>query len=98
MLLSNASSKYGAQMGRPNRLPADRAMSYKLNLIRLRWVDGDYDQGGAYWGGPVNDSPVTFIYWAYEPGYDIEVFVRAASREDAKKRVRYWLPNARFYR
>jgi len=51
MKLSNVSSKYGAPMGRPNTLPDDTEAPIELTLYELAWVDGDYDAGGAYWGG-----------------------------------------------
>jgi hypothetical protein len=90
--LSNVSCKYGAPMGRPNVLPEDRNAKVKLRLVRLRWVDGDYDQGGVYWGNPGGSS----IYWATDGATD--VFVRAKSRVEAKVQVLHHLPNARFYR
>jgi len=87
-------------MGRPNTLPADRTESVKLSLRCLRWVDGDYDQGGAYWGQGRLDHP-TSIYRA--AGYTkfgdfVEVFVRAAWYQQAKDRVLEQLPMAHFYR
>lgn len=72
-------------------------------MRRLRWSDGDYDEGGAYWGGGSGD----FIYWAYGEIRDfnpisggvteIEVFVRSTTRKKAKEAVRLHLPGARFY-
>lgn len=85
----------GSQMGRCNLLPDDRAQPIKLRLYRLRFVDGDYDQAGAYWGGPAT------VWRAV--GYDrdgdlVECFVRALDRVDAKSAVRSILPCAAFYR
>jgi len=93
MKLSKVSSKYGAPMGRWNTLPENQSLSCKLHLEKLRWVDGDYDQGGAYWGHG------TDIYRAYGDVGEVatEVFVRAANREEAKTLVRDHLPAARFY-
>jgi len=79
--LSNVSCKYGAPMGRSNTIPTN-IKSAKLYLEKLKWVDGDYDQGGAYWGGGMGDT----IYRAYED--DIEIFVRAKSRVEAKAVVK----------
>jgi hypothetical protein len=45
----NVSSKYGAPMGRPSD-PVDQLRG-RVHLRRVPFVDGDYDQGGAYWGG-----------------------------------------------
>ena len=59
----------------------------------MRFIDGCYDEGGAYWGMPAN------LYRA--TGEDdeqlIEIFTRANSRAEAKAKVRAILPNARFY-
>jgi hypothetical protein len=90
--LPNVSCKYGAPMGRPNVLPEDRNAKVKLRLVRLQWIDHDYDQGGAYWGNPGGSS----IFWATDGATD--VFVRAKSRVEAKAQVLQDLPNARFYR
>ena len=94
--LPNASSPRGAAMGRPNILPTNRGVNIKLRMERLRWVDGDYDSGGAYWGGGRG-----FIYCAQgeRDGEDlaVEVFTRAGTRAEAKANVREILPNARFY-
>src|ERR1035441_2568759 len=59
--LSKACSSRGADMGRPNRLPSDILAPIKLRMERLKWVDGDYDAGGSYWGGGSGD----FIYCAW---------------------------------
>ena len=78
--------------GRCNTLPANPAAPLKLNLVRLRLVDGDYDAGGAYWGFTAG----TAIYWAY--GDSAEIFVRAADRQDAKDQVLQKIPTGRFCR
>ena len=82
-------------MGRSNRLPDNTDEAVKLQMVRLRWVDGDYDQGGVYWGGGSGD----YIYFAKGDASDVvvEVYVRAKRRKDAKAEVRKLLPNARFY-
>ena len=90
-------------LGRMNRLP-DQPLeaSPKFYLRRLRFQDGDYDEGGAYWGY----TPGTAIYRAVvfsataglSSGNVIEVFTRAASREGAKLDVLEVIPYARFYR
>ena len=85
----------GSQMGRRDTLPDDRTAPCKLRLVRLRWVDGDYDAGGAYWG----NSGGTSTYRALGDAGEVraEIFVRASSRDDAKAQVRALLPNVRFY-
>jgi hypothetical protein len=89
-------------MGRPNRLPSDILAPIKLRMERLKWVDGDYDAGGSYWGGGSGD----FIYCAWcvphnkisgNPSPLVQVFVRAKSRKDAKALVRDSIPFATFF-
>ena len=83
----------GALMGRCNKLPDTRLDEpVKLHMERLRFVDGDYDQGGAYWGSGPNGSAV---YCAYTE--NCHIFVRSKSRSEAKEKVREELPAARFY-
>lgn len=83
-------------MGRRNTLPQEhtRASSPKLHLVRLKWVDGDYDEQGAYWGNPGG----SFIYRAASREFGYDIFVRASSRTDAKAKVRQTVPAVRFYR
>lgn len=96
LVLEKAYSMYGADMGRANRLPDNRNAKAKLQLQRLKFVDGDYDVGGAYWGGGCG----TYIYCAFGDIEEVNarVFVRAADRDGAKKQVWDKLPNATFYR
>lgn len=95
----------GSQMGRPNTLPADLPdgdwqPETKLRLVRVPFVDGDYDQGGAYWGSPAN------LYLATEGDFrdgiltpcGVQIFVRGNSRNEAKQAVRKLMPDAKFYR
>ena len=106
MKLTNVSSPSGAPMGRPNHLPKDVNLPIKMRLQKLDWVDGDYDEGGAYFGGGSGDN----VYWAKSDNvtaidyfgkvtdWPVEVFVRAFSRDEAKQAVKELLPNATFYR
>lgn len=84
----------GSQMGRRNVLPDDPEASVKLQLVRLWFVDDDYDQGGAYWGGGRGTEP---LYCAFDE-QGTRIFVRAKHRAEAKEKVREDMPNARFYR
>lgn len=92
----------GAQMGRPNIIPhgltEKGTQSVKLHLERLQWVDGDYDQGGAYWGCPGRGMYVYCAWgkWGINMAF-VQVFVRAISRKDAKSLVRDDLPFAKFF-
>lgn len=87
----------GSLMGRRNAIP-DASAAPKLYLSKLKWVDGDYDQGGAYWGRGTGSD----IYRAEGDAEGVdesyEVFVRARSREEAKAAVLKLIPAARFYR
>ena len=77
----HACSARGADMGRRNQA---EGQPERLHLQRIRFVDGDYDTGGAYWGG---DS---LLYCAFSPETTendppIMVFVRAKDRIEAKQ-------------
>jgi hypothetical protein len=86
-LLSDVSSRFGAPMG---RRAITENVSAKVRLFRIRLVDGDYDHGGAYWGG---GSP---LYCALGDGF--QMFRRAESREEAKELLLDQFPTLRFYR
>ena len=108
--LTKAYGKYGAQMGRRNWYPISHDGPLKMRLQRLRFIDGDYDQGGAYWGGPATIYRATSICpdlmligsaaWSHEKPIQghAEVFVRADSRDEAKVKIRELIPTATFYR
>lgn len=84
----------GSSMGRrSSRIQSDEPV--KVSMRKLRWVDGDYDEQGAYWGYAAG----TNIYWAnFDLGDSNEdIFVRATSRQDAKEQVRKQLSSAKFY-
>lgn len=83
----------GSAMGRRSSIGTVEPV--KCYLRKLKWVDGDYDGNGAYWGHVAG----TNIYWA---NYDTEetnedIFVRATSRQDAKDQVLAKLPHAKFF-
>ena len=96
----------GAKHGRPDNIPQPirELPSVKLRMVKLQWVDGDYDQGGAYWGRGNGD---TNVYCAYANLINpvsgnffpfLQIFVRAKSRKSAKSLVRSKLSNAKFFR
>lgn len=94
----------GSQMGRRNILPEDPAKPVKLRIQRMNLIDGDYDTGGAYWGGPSPTSGRMYCAFRYRPSmvsimlnFDALVFVRANSRAQAKQIVRRELPAAKFF-
>ena len=90
--LPNVSSKYGAPMGRSDSYPDDRNAAIALEIERLIWVDGDYDQGGCYWGHVEGD-----YIWRFT-GSDgenrVEVFIRARTEAEALAKLGEDLPNA----
>ena len=94
-LLPNAVSQRGASMGRSASI-LEPSAPIKFRLYALQWVDGDYDEGGAYWGYVRGEN----IYRAIGEGPEFvnEMFVRAKSREEAKAGVLKEFKNARFYR
>lgn len=80
---------YGAPMGRrsaPN-------LEGKCHLQYVPFVDGDYDKGGAYWGGGRYTKPL-YCAWNDEG----EIYLRANSREDAKRQLLENNPDIKFYR
>lgn len=75
----NVSGKYGAPMGRTNDSLDDFENPVRLVRVPLGG-GGDYDQGGAYWGGGRGTLPL-FCAWDAE-GH--EWYTRARSFEAAK--------------
>lgn len=78
-LLAHVGSNRGAPMGRPTIAENPEAT---VLLFRVRFVDGDYDAGGAYWGGGKNVDP---IYAAIGDGF--QTFVRAPNLEAARVQI-----------
>lgn len=83
--LINVSNRYGAPMGRNNFIPLDIEPNTKLNIRKLKWIDGDYTANGAYWGNTGKD----FIYRATgeTETEQVEIFVRAENHKQAKEFV-----------
>lgn len=94
MALDEVGSKYGAPMGRCSVLPVDLNEPVKFRMVKLKFVGHDYDEGGAYWG--LGDP----IYFAKGDASEVVVktYVRAATRAEAKEKIRSLLPQATFYR
>jgi hypothetical protein len=91
--LSNGASKYGAQMGRRDAMPDDYA-GEKLRLQRVPFIDGCYDRWGAYWGSPAN----FWCAWGESESEQVQLFVRANTREQAKAKLAERYPAIRFLR
>lgn len=77
----NVASKYGAPMGRPNRVSPLGVP--KLYVQKVKFHDGDYDAGGAYWGG----VPALPLYCGMTEDGEIRIFVRARSRAAAYRSI-----------
>ena len=85
-LLAKACSARGADMGRMDSIKNPKA---KVLLFLMSMVDGDYDAGGAYWGGCEDSNMYAAI------GDEAECFVRASSLDEAKQKIMEKYPNLR---
>lgn len=72
---NDVSSRYGAPMGRPDFVHNKEAV---VHLFRVNFIDGDYDDGGAYWGG---NEP---LYCARDQEGEVQTFIRAGTWGEAK--------------
>ena len=100
----------GSQMGRRNTLPRDLPdgdwlPGTKLRLVHVHFVDGDYDQGGAYWGRPANPFMATEGALCHSikrrmglVPCGVTVYVRGNTRAEAKAAVLKLVPDAKFNR
>lgn len=84
----DVSSHYGAPTGRPDRA---QDTGLRIHLQRIPLDNGGYDRGGAYWG---LGAPL----YAYDDEEGDWSYLRARSRDDAKRQIRDKWPDARFYR
>jgi len=85
----------GASMGRSNIILSEDIESTVKAYLQPVYLDsGAYDKGGAYWGF---GQP---LYVCFFDGINEgnEMFVRAWSREDAKKEIREFYPNLNFHK
>lgn len=81
--------RYGAPMGRHGA--HDLSTAARIHLRRARLDSGGYDAGGAYWG---HGQP---LYAAVDADGDVK-YLRANSRDHAKRIIREQNPDARFFR
>lgn len=77
----DVSGRYGAPMGRQEFFEQPEG---KVRLFVVNIDNGGYDDGGAYWGLQVDGY---HIYCATDDK-NFRVFVRARSREEAKRAVK----------
>lgn len=83
-------------MGRRNIIPSDYN-GERLRLHRMQWYDGDYDKGGAYWGR--NGCNHVYCAFGETETEQVQVFVRAMNRNEAKAKVSDAIGKApKFYR
>lgn len=88
--LSDVSSKYGAPMGRRTHTTTNGDQRFYLVKLPL---GGDYDAGGAYWGGGGQKM------WRYvSEDHEAEGFLRSDTRDIAKGMIKDLYPQARFFR
>jgi hypothetical protein len=80
-------------MGRRDAMPEDYA-GQKLRLQRVPFVDGCYDRWGAYWGSPAN----IWCAWGESESEQVQLFIRADNREQAKAKLAERYPAIRFIR
>lgn len=80
---NNAASHFGAEMGRRDRIEGtSSSLKEPLYLQSVQFQDGDYDAGGAYWGG------LYPLWCAFTADNTTRIFVRATDRSEAKAEVR----------
>lgn len=89
---TKVAGQHGAPMGRRNCLPQN--LQGRLHLRRVPMCDGDYDPGGAYWGGGRGTLPLWCAWDAHGEAY----YLRAASREAAKQTILELADDVTFYR
>lgn len=91
--LEPVNCRHGAPMGRPDVLPADPSRPVSLSLNRMRMIDGDYDSGGAYWGGNASTGHMWCAHSAPSEPL-VLVFVRAWTARGAAVSVKQIVPGA----
>lgn len=69
---------------RSSSVPAGVAMdeTFDIKVVAAKWVDYDYDDGGAYWGA-MGDR----VWCGYDMQRRIRVYVRAETEQEAKDEV-----------
>ena len=92
---ANAVTQRGAAMGRADwGLNEHRNRPMMMYVQRVKFVDGDYDLGGAYRGS----HPRDLLFCAWAEGVNARVFVRAKDRSHAKREIKKHFVNVKFFR
>jgi hypothetical protein len=84
--LPKVNDSHGAPMGRRDWVSD---FTERCRCFRVRFVDGAYDEGGAYWGSPAN------VYCATN-GEGVRTFTRANSRKEAKENIKKKYPEIKW--
>ena len=71
----------GAPMGRASFWPKDDTIDSPLYVQRIKFVDYDYDAGGAYWGGG------SALYCVFDKHSTVRLYYRARDRAAAKEKA-----------
>ena len=91
----NVVTQRGAPMGRDAwGLEEHHNRPMMMYVQRVKFIDGDYDLGGAYWGS----HPRDLLFCAWAEAVDARVFVRAKDRSHAKREIKKHFVNAKFFR
>lgn len=85
-ILPPVGTMYGSPFGR--RKVADNPQAADVRIFRVTLFDGDYDVGGAYWGGPPS-----LPLWACV-GTGLRVFYRARGVVEARRTFTAEFPDA----
>lgn len=91
----SVSNRFGAPMGRANLIPSNPSTVKALSIVFVPFTDGDYDAGGAYWGGGKDSLPL-FCAWGESDTEQAAIYVRAAGYPEAVEMVKQTFPNASF--
>ena len=69
-------SPRGAQHARPNEVPGHgvKLEDVELHAWRSEWIDGDYDEGGVYWG----HTDGTSIWCCYDRKHGGRIYLRVS--------------------
>lgn len=80
---SDVSCRFGAPMGRRDYGDIENCPKFSLNVFLVKMVDGDYDDGGAYWGGGGTPLYCVRTVEGVKEEFEVQHFVRARSRLEA---------------
>lgn len=91
--LVNVGSKRGAPMGRTSIFNTMPNHPVELTVIKVKLVDGCYDEGGAYWG--MNSVEAGKLYRLHSE-YGDDFFLRAKDRKQVCQKALAVYPLATF--